>query len=126
MITTAELISAHGERRIREWSDDNGVGSIDETVVNNAINYAYGEYKSYLPLPDPETDFVRAQLVILAGWRLACRRSAEGIELLRMQYEDVLTALKMARKNQIDAKPETEGAALEAAAESDEATVWPM
>lgn len=106
MITQADLESQFGERRIREWSDDAGTGQSRAEHVQQAIDAAEGEYVIYLPLPAPLTKISAWQLGTLAGYRLASRREApEKLEVLRLQYEDVIRQLKEGRKNMNDLAP---------------------
>lgn len=106
MIAQVDLENQFGKRRVQEWSDDAGTGLSRAEHVQMALDAAEGEYVIYLPLPDPLTKIAKWQLGTLAGYRLASRRETpEKLEVLRMQYEDVIAQLKAGRKNMNDLAP---------------------
>lgn len=102
-ITQTQLEARYGAGDLKAWTDDDASGSIDATVVAQAIADADAQidaaaaqhYTTPLSLGNATTTaVVRMHAGSIAGYLLASRRPANVPENLRAQYDDALAWLK--------------------------------
>ena len=102
-ITQTILEARYGSGDLKAWTDDDASGSIDATVVAQAIagaeaqiNGAAGQqYTTPLGLTDSGTAaLVQLHAGSIAGYLLASRRPRTVPDNIRTQYEDALAWLK--------------------------------
>lgn len=78
MITNEDLLKEISEQQLQQLSDINGTGSINQDVIDDALNDAISFIESFITLPDAPTPLLKKIVVDLTIYEL--RRKNELLQ----------------------------------------------
>ena len=94
MITKADLDKETSQKELLELSDLNATGSIDESVIDDAINDAIAFISSFIVIPSDPTPYLRSIAVDLTLYELRKIHQLQDEEVKKSCEEKLI---KMAR-----------------------------
>ena len=104
-ITQTDIENRIGEERLIELTDDDGLNTVNTTVLDQLISEAEGEVDGYLckqysvPLPSPPA-IIKAICLDIVVYRLYGRREGTP-EDVEKRYQNAIRYLEKVSKNQV-------------------------